>query len=375
MDTTSAVPIGRTNYFIERPKVENVVEFTASSIGVSSKNPIITLTFLGQGSAWAPSYVVDISKKEKALFSSKSIIVNDLIPLQDTRVELIAGFPHIQFDSVNSAFSLQPVQQILERIRSLGRGSERFNVGSQISQQMMISNTAEAFTPSMPVEPVMGESAEDLYFYPVNNVTLKKGERGYYPLFAGEIPYEHLYTWEIPNYIDPNNSYQQNQPQAPQVVWHSLRLTNTTGQPWTTAPAMTVKDGHILGQDTIKYTPPNASSELKITHAISIKGEQNEYETERRRNAAQFYHSNYDLVTIKGELELTNYKTEDVTVEITKTLIGEIQETTGDPEIVKLASGLRMVNPTSQLVWTVDVKPGKDNQIKLIYTYQVYVRG
>ena len=228
----------------------------------------------------------------------------------------------------------------------------------------------------MPVAPVMGQEAEDLYFYQLGDISLGKDQRGYYPLFSAQVPYEHLYTWDIPDYIDVHERYRPEPDRAPEVVWHVLKLTNTTDQPWTTAPAMTTQDGRVLGQDTIHYTPATGRTELRITQAISIHAEENEYEITRKRNAARFYGSDYDLVTVRGELAVTNYKSQAVRVKITKTLTGQAtEEVDGEPEIAKLARGLRRVNPRSQLIWHVDVKPGQDNTVTLHYTYEVYVRG
>jgi hypothetical protein len=232
------------------------------------------------------------------------------------------------------------------------------------------------FAVSAPGTPVMGESTEDLFFYQLEPITLKKGERGYRVLFSEEVPYEHIYTWEIPSYIDEHNRYGQGgQNQQQQEVWHSLKLTNTTNQPWTTAPAMTMKDNRILGQDKITFTPSNAPAELKITQAVSVNAEQNEYEVDRQRNAGNFYGHRYDLVTVKGTLQVINYKENPVTLKITKSLDGEVQQADKDPKIQKLANGLRQVNPTSQLIWNLEVQPGKDNQVTIEYTYTVFVRG
>ncbi|MGC9328401.1 MAG: hypothetical protein ACP5I1_12265, partial [Candidatus Hinthialibacter sp.] len=205
----------------------------------------------------------------------------------------------------------------------------------------------------------------------------KKGERGYYPLFSQEVPYEHIYTWEIPQFIDENTAYRGRQEETPAVqeVWHALKLTNTTKQPWTSAPATTMKDGRILGQDTIYYTPHDAETELKITQAVSIDAEHNEYEIERQRSAAQFYGRNYDLVKVRGELAVTNFKDAEAGIKITKTLSGEVVDSSLEPKVVQLAQGLNSVNPDSQLEWNVKVKPGKENAVKLTYTYFIYIRG
>jgi hypothetical protein len=64
-----------------------------------------------------------------------------------------------------------------------------------------------------------------------------------------------------------------------------------------------------------------------------------------------------------------------MTLKVTKTLSGEVQKTDGEPQITKLAKGLRKVNPRSQLVWSVPVEAGKDKAVCVTYTYQVYVRN
>lgn len=366
---------------VSRPEIENAVQFTAKP-GKSTDARNISLTYLAKGIAWSPSYVLDISQEKNAVITAKAVVVNDLQPLEHTRLELIAGYPNIAFSETSSTFSIAPLQQILDQLRARGgRADLSFSNTAVLTQRYQYAGglaMAEAApAPSTPSTPVMGESAEDLYFYSINDVTLKKGERGYYLLFSDEVPYEHLYTWDIPNFINEHSMYQGQPEQEPpaQVVWHALKLTNTAQQPWTSAPAMTMKDGRILGQDTMYYTAAGADSKLKITQAVSINAEQNEYEVDRQRSAAQFYSRNYDLVTVRGELAVINFKEEAVTVEITKTLSGEAQKFDGEPKVSRLAKGLRSVNPTSQLVWKVEVKPGKDNAVKISYTYQIYVVG
>ncbi|MBN2329619.1 MAG: hypothetical protein JXR73_20930 [Candidatus Omnitrophica bacterium] len=363
---------------IERSKFENVVQFEAVK-GEEGQAADVSLTYLAKGIAWSPSYVLDISREDKAVITAKAVIVNDLQPLEHTNLELIAGYPNIAFSEANSAFSLTPLNQILERIRERGRMREEMMLSNMavLSQRAYYDASARPGTPSAPATPVMGETAEDLYFYQIGDVTLKKGERGYYPLFSQEIPYEHIYTWEISQFIDENAAYRGRQDETPviQEVWHALKLTNTTNQPWTSAPATTMKDGRILGQDTILFTPGGAETELKITQAVSIDAEHNEYEIERQRSAAQFYGRNYDLVKVRGELAVTNFKDKEVDIEITKTLSGEVKDYSLEPKVVQLARGLNSVNPESQLVWNVKVKPGKENAVKLTYTYQIWIRG
>ncbi len=179
---------------VERPRLENVVQFNVATADDRADWPV-HLTYLAQGIAWSPSYVVDISDEQRATFSAKAVIVNDLAPLEDAGVELIAGFPHLQFAHVPSALSLTPLQQMLDQLRRRRRPDDHMVTNVMRQQRALVARQpGGAPTPAMPITPVMGEAAEDLYFYKLGNVTLKKGERGYYPLFAGQVPYEHIHT-------------------------------------------------------------------------------------------------------------------------------------------------------------------------------------
>jgi hypothetical protein len=205
-------------------------------------------------------------------------------------------------------------------------------------------------------------------------VKLAKKEVGYLPLFTESVPYKHIYTWDIPDYIDREDRYYNHQDnreeEKPEEVWHCLRIENTAKVPWTTAPAEVLKEGVILGQDTLFYTPPKGKTTLKVTQAVSVKAEQGEFETNRKRNAAEFYGRSYDLVTIKGKLSVTNFKSERITLEITKTLSGEVTQSQPEAKVETLAKGLR-VNPVKKLSWTIDLDAGGSTQLE--YTYEVYV--
>ncbi|WP_432799388.1 hypothetical protein [Poriferisphaera sp. WC338] len=349
---------------------------------------IVKTSYLAKGIAWAPSYIVNIDKLTDdnltADLSAKAVLINDLIDLDNVSAELIAGFPHMQFQTASSGMTLQPLDQFINNLmqkqaRYAGRGNGMSNV---MSQRMDMVQEMSMAAPSMPQQAVKGETTEDLYFYQLENVSLKKGERGYFPLFASEIGAKSIYTWDIPDFVDQYDNYMnpQQQKQLVQPVWHSLELTNNTDRPWTTAPAVTMKDGRILGQDTITYTAPKATSRLKITQALAIKAKQQEEELSRQQaNSKQIAifagnSRNYAIITARGSLELTNYKSKPVEIEVSKTLSGQVLKSSNDPEIIKLAKDLDRLNPTSKLTWKITLKPGLENKVKLTYEYKVISR-
>jgi hypothetical protein len=223
--------------------------------------------------------------------------------------------------------------------------------------------------------PASGMAAEDLFLYPLKNVKLSKGQVSYYPLFTESLNCTHIYQWDIPDYINQFDQYynqQRNAKEPQEIVWHSLRMENSTKIPWTTAPAEIIKDGVIIGQDKINYTPVNGKTTLKITQALEIKAEQNEIETQRQREAAKFYGNSYDLITITGKLAIANFKDQAVNLEIQKTLSGAIKSSDPNANIESLASGLNRMNTTQILRWTIELAPNEKKQLS--YIYDVYVR-
>jgi hypothetical protein len=348
----------------------------------AAPNRKITVTFLAGGVTWAPSYMVDISDAKKARLSAKAVIVNDACKLSGVDVQLVTGFPHLQFSGVVSPMAMkQNLAQFLQALSRDQSGRGRPDVMNNVmSQSVAYSGRMGGMGGSVMPEygtAATGTVAEDLFLYPAGQLDLDRSEVAYIPLFTESVPYEHIYQWDIPDYVNEQDRYdygrnQGDSPDIEQKIWHSLRLTNTTQTPWTTAPGETISGGTILGQDTLKYTPPGAKTTLRITRAIGVKGDQVELETSRKRNAMQWRNQQYDLVTIKGELSVLNTLAKPIALEITKTLSGEARSIDPNAKQEKLAKGLRRINPVTKLTWTIELAPGTEKNLS--YTYDVYVR-
>lgn len=340
-------------FTFQQPRQREMVSFRVDK---AAKNANLMMRYLAKGISWSPSYVIELVDEQEAAISAKAILVNDLLDLENTPVEIISGFPHLAYAAQDSPFRLGEVS--IERFAD--------------EQEVMYSAPRAALSMAdMAPPPLEAEQTEDLFFFKLDEVNLKKGERGYYPMFSQTVPYEHLYTWEIPDFVGTNTRYRQDRINQQYDVWHTVHLTNEGDVPWTDGPAMTMKDGRPLGQDKIDYTPSGAEVSLKITKAQMIKAEQSEEEIDRRINVMSIQRRQFDQVTLKGELVVTNYSQETVPLEITKTLSGDVVKADGKPEITKIASGLRRENPETILVWNQQLKPGEKNQLKLTYTYKV----
>jgi len=362
---------------------KKVVELQVLLVGRAPRKAL-TLSYLAKGITWAPSYIVDITDDDKARVSAKAAVINEVCELDNVTIQLVTGFPHLQFADIVSPLALkedlaQFLQSLVKGESEGGRMRGRANVmyqqpggyggyggGGYEEFVMPEYGAAEA-----------GKVAEDLFLYPVENVHLKKGQVGYLPLFTESVPYKHIYQWKIPDYVNEEERYsyerrQEQEREPDEEVWHCLRMENTGKVPWTTAPAETIKEGIILGQDTLKFTPVKGETTLRITQAVSVKAEQLELETERKRDAAQLYGRHYDLITVEGKLSVTNFQPKAITLEITKTLSGEVKSSQPKAKIEKQARGLRQMNAVLKLTWTIKLEPGEQKQLD--YIYDVYVR-
>jgi hypothetical protein len=341
----------------------------------------VRVSYLAKGITWAPSYLVDVSDAKEAKIAAKAVIINEAENLNGAQVELVTGFPNLQFADVMDPMGLK--EDLARFLQTLARGrpetEERYRA-SVMTQSVAyrgagVMGYMEERDAAMPqYGAAAGRVAEDLFLYPLESVTLARGERGYYPLFTETVPYEEIYQWQIPDYITPEEQYGQPRERAdqPEVVWHSVKLTNTTKVPWTTAPAETTKESQLLGQDTLNYTPPKGQATLRITQAVSVKAEQTELEVKRERDAVQMYGSSYDRITIEGKLRVRNFLEKTISLEIKKTLSGEVKKMTPEAKAERLARGLARMNPVHSLTWSIQLKPGAEQE--LAYVYEALIR-
>jgi hypothetical protein len=352
-----------------------------------SRGQKIGVSYLARGIAWTPSYLVDISDSNTAKLSAKAVVINEVADLREIHLDLVTGFPNIRFGDIYSPLAMS--QDLTGFLRSLKSGRSDFSLPkSMITSQVgalgvgYSTSSSTGFDMSGPTPPPAysmaqeGTVAEDLFLYPVDSFTLNRGETACLPLFTEEIPYRHIYIWNIPDMLDENERYRKDISEGEKAlveeVWHSCRMVNSTEMPWTTAAAEFVKDGQFTGQDICYYTAPGAETTIRINRAMNIQAEQIELELARERSATRFHGYDHDLVKVKGELKLKNRLDKDVVVEVTKNLSGEVLLTVPKAKDTPTAKGLRWVNPRHELVWEVELKAGEEQNLS--YTYEVYVR-
>lgn len=346
-------------------------------------NGKVFMVSLERGMTWAPAYSIDVTNPKKLTIVGKATVLNDLADISGIEARFITGFPNLPFaglpDPLVSGYS---VDQFVGMIGGIDlNATQTYRRGR--AGEMMTQNAAApmmdaggGFGDSMPISNLPGMQNEELFFYRQPNVTLSKGDRAYYILFKSESDYERLYTWDVADLVQNDTEYrpQPGTPDQPDDVWQSLKFKNTTGLPLTTAAATTFKNGEIVGQDMMRYTPNNAETLVRVTKSLDLRAEKGEEETARERLSMRIPGGyNYDLVTIKGTLQLLNAKADAVKLKIRKALTGEVVAADGSPKIVKTAKGLQQLNPKALIEWDATLDSGK--KLMLTYTYKLYVRA
>lgn len=332
---------------------------------------------LQSGLTWVPSYNVDISDKDKLVLTAKSTVVNDLVDLNLKEARFVSGFPNIQYLGQPDPLTFyQKVQEAIQRGQMGGSGG--FGGGMANQKAFAAPSAAADFANSFSSNDLSGFQAEDLYFYKQPDVLLKKGDRALYMVFASESPYKHVYTLDVGYNQTPDERFVP-VPNPTNDVMHQLKFKNLSGRPLTTAPATIMQNGQLLAQSTTTYTPINAELLLPLTKSLDISNKIKEEETgiETEAVKATNYNPAYDRVTMKGTIELTNYKTTAVDMDITKVVRGDLIDASNGGVGTKLArtadgSGSTL-NANTQIKWSVNLKP--DEKLTITYTYTSLIRS
>ena len=355
----------------------------------ASDHANLTMGYLEKGIGWTPSYLVSLKDEKTAELTLQAVVTNDAEDIRNADVFFVVGVPNFAYADIPSPMALEQSLADMMRDAKAGRSEYKNWMSNALTSQMQAGVGGGAGEGggvgsgdfSATVSDLVGAPEEDLFLYSHSGTTLKRGERATYNVFSASVGIEHIYEWEIPDTsrVDAVGNVQNNynsQNSADQAamnnVWHSLRMKNSTKFPWTSGPGMVISGTKPLAQDTLTYTPKDATSNLKLTVATDVRASQQELEVERQTGVQRHLSNNYDLVTVEGTLKLENYKPKDVHLLIHKSLRGDVISSTDDGKAEKIARGIAADNPASLVSWDLTLKAGEKKTIT--YRYKVFVR-
>lgn len=296
----------------------------------------VTMGYVQKGLRWIPSYRVIIDGKGKARVELQATLVNELVDLENTRVNLVVGVPRFDFkDSIDPIALERTMARLGQDFRTAVPGNMFSNA---IQTQVAINPTMQPVRRPSGQTDLKGTQSEDLYLFTVEGISLPKGSRMVVPVASAELEYTDLYKLEIPfgpppevrNHFNNSQQTQISRMLASPKAKHTIRLVNSSGHPLTTAPALILKEGRVLGQGLMTYTPSGGSKDLEITTAVDIKVKKVDREVERVPDAVRWNRNTYGRVNLTGAVELTNFSKKPVKLLVSRMVLGSVDSVSHD---------------------------------------------
>lgn len=349
------------------------VDFTTEK-----ENQDLDMMYLSRGLNWTPTYLIELIEEEKARLTLRAEVINNVEDLEHADVNFVVGVPNFSY-----AGKLSPLVDFPSAGLVYNQTASFPTNFSNTFQTQSISYSIQedqAFAAPSNADGLQGSAEEDLYFYTMEDVNLKKGGRGQYPIFTADINIAHIYECNLPQNNANKNSYQENYLFSPDLnkVFHSIKVVNDTKYPFTTGPALVVKkQGNTkpISQDRLNYTSINGNSFVKLTEAPDVRIKQAEKAIAKVELAKKVSSGNatfhYDFITVEGKVEVKNYKEKKIDLNIRRTIIGALQKSSIDWLKAERLNTAGDLNKLTDVCWETSVSAGEE--ITITYSYQIYV--
>ena len=336
----------------------------------------ITLRYLTNGMAWAPSYRIDISDPKTLTLEQTAAVRNELADLDGAEIRLISGFPSVEFKHVRSLVSRNTslAQFFAELGAGIGRDVDAMS-NSIVSQQAISNNFRGAHTIPLGATPA-GEGV-DLHYQSIGKRTLADGDTLALTVGKGQAAYERLVEWLVEDHRDEYGRYSGRDGRERENAdpWDALKFKNPLPFPMTTAPATVTANGLFNGQRTSYWVNSGEETVLRVEKALSIRTRATEVEQLKpngdTRDLIWYGGRQYRKVTVEGEVAVSNHRKEDVSLLIRRRFSGDLVSGEGNPTVTLRTEGVYSVNKRNELVWTLPLKSGEERKLK--YTYTVLV--
>lgn len=316
-------------------------------VKVDTKDPNKTtrlgIAYLQEGIRWEPSYVLAIDGGQANL-QLRASMQNTTEGLSKSDVLFVVGSPFVANRGVQDMVGIVAPQA--------ASGTPAPEDKEATKRPEAPPTTGRTFGSEKAT--VAAEESGELYFYRKPGLSLATNDIAMVSIFQQDVPVSPSFEWNADG----------------EDVVYILNVQNVTKQPLTTGPVFVVEDGKAVGQETLKYTPAGGKAEVRLSRGIGMRVEKTESEV-KRGSPVHIGKSDFIPVTLKGELKLTNLRSADATVKITKTVRGRVlgQSDEGIVRQTQVLTG--EVNAINDLEWKVTAKPGQT--LTVSYSFEAMV--
>jgi len=184
------------------------------------------------------------------------------------------------------------------------------------------------------------------------------------PLLNQKLKYKDIYHCKR----EERNLYSNAETKV-QDVWHSIEISNTTKQPWTTGTVLVTKGHQFVCNNQINFTPVGAKQRIDISKALLVLAIFEEGSPKIIKNEEKIGDTKYSVFSVNGKIKVQNNLKEDIPIIVSIKLIGELKDVTVKPASEKDCSSGRDVNKSTNVEWSLDIKSGQTNEIGYTRTY------
>lgn len=356
---------------IDKTRVQHVLEVNFRD---KAANQQLNMMYLQGGYSWHPHYLIELDSETKAHLTLSADLVNDVEDISDAEINFVVGVPNFKYaDKGATLVDFVPI------IKPAVKMTYKVEWSPDTYEEKVVAVPQSGADNS-----VAGSIQEDLFFYTLKDVNLKKGGRGHYELLSSDIDIQHIYECNLSGNSSANKNYTEQYlftPSADTKVIHTLRLDNNGTMPWTTGSALVVKKTKggkkPISQDKLNYTSVKDHSYLKLTEAPDIQVTHQEKQILREekfkkapRHGSKYF---YDLITVEATIKVKSYKQKSVAINIKRPLLGQLLETSVPWLKSERVREHNPLNKTTDVCWETNIGGGEE--LEITYQYKLFVNG
>lgn len=244
--------------------------------------------------------------------------------------------------------------------------------------------------------PVGSEQQGEQQVFALSGGSLPRGGRQVHTLGQWRLPAKEVYRLAVHS-LPPselrsrNNSEQMNrllEMMRSPTVKRWVRLTNTTGLPLTTAPALIIdgQTNRLLAQSITTYSAVGSQVDLEVAEAVDLKVTTSDRETKRWPHQRSDPGQPFDKIELTSSVTIRNFRSTELSVEIERELQGEVGDVSGQGVAVSMAFGSdrhrppwywhygwpawwSRINPNVVVRWEVPLTPGESETVRCDWHY------
>ncbi len=334
----------------------------------------LKIMYLQKGLSWSPFYSLELQEAGKAKLILRSEVSNNAEAITSSDINFVVGVPNFRY-----------AKSLAGLVNFVNLQNGEINFENNISQANTFMNTSavlgeaadekESYQPSNFGNDIEGENVQDLYFYNLKNISLKKGAKAHYELFNATVDYEHIFECELSRNTE-DYQYSQDYTAGPDVknlVFHGIKIKNNCSNPFTAAPVLLTekREDKIfpIAQDLMPYTPMQAASIIRLTSTSDIQVSQTEKQKTTTEKIRKWNGRFWDKVEVDSKIIIKNYKKTACKIIIKRFVAGDMIKSSADWNKVQLNPIASSLNFLNKVEWTITVNPGEEKIINYSYNY------